>query len=213
MMRKLSTGLLIVVGVTLLACSVAFANSVNVGMSVNFAAGTTVEVKSSEINSNNTTTPTDDTWGTTTTISSGGSTSGTINFSSRPLVKNPTFNFYSTGYYYAVDVAPLGGGWGGPVTLSYTPGTPDIADHAVITLTKAVYVSATSSTDTPFTAKLALDNLPASVPVSSVSGGWLRMYLGLATGDTGEPVGVTPFTGASPAGTYSGTLTISYTGA
>ncbi|OGX18776.1 MAG: hypothetical protein A3K83_02405 [Omnitrophica WOR_2 bacterium RBG_13_44_8b] len=212
-MRKLSTGLLIVVCATLLACSAAFANSVNVGMSVNFAAGTSVEVKSSEINSNNTTAPADDTWGTTTTISSGGNASGTINFSNRPLIKNPTFNFYSTGYYYAVDVAPLGGGWGGPVTLSYTPGTPDIADHAIITLAKAVFVTPTQSTDTAFTGKLALDNLPSSVAVASVSGGWLRMFIGLATGDTGEPAGVTPFTGATPAGTYTGTLTISYTGA
>ena len=218
-MKKTFFTLVTSVCVYFLCSAVAFANTVSVGLSATLAAATGVSVVSTEINTHLNTDINDDTWGTPVTISSGTTTSGTINFSSHSMVLDPTYKFYSTGYYYAVEVAPVGGGWSGPISISYTPGATDIGQHASIAFAKCVYNAATGlGTDadlqasTPRTTKYSLNSIPASlrsIPVPIITGGWLRMYVGIATDSTIS--GVSPFTAATPAGTYTGTLTVSYT--
>ena len=212
MIKKSSLSLLIAVSASLLLCVGAFANSVNVGLSVTMPGSNSIIVKLTEVDSNGTATPTDDIWGTSTDITAGGS----INFTAtHPMILNTTTGVYSTGYYYVLDVSPGSGGWSGStgVVMSYISGTPDIADHSVATLVKAVYVSPTQTTETPIGAgKYKFTNIPGAVSVGTLQGGWLRVYVGLSTGEAGEPTGVTPFTAASASGTYSGTLTLTYTG-
>ena len=219
-MKKTFFTLVTCVCVYFLCSAVAFANTVSVGLSATLDAATGVSVVYTEIQKS--TTGGNDSWGTLVTVSSGTTTSGTINFSSHSMVLDPTYKFYSTGYYYAVEVAPVGGGWSGPIALSYTAGANDIGQHANIAFAKCVYNPAVPGTpnevnlsaSTPTTTKYSLNSLPASlrsIPVSTITGGWLRMYLGLAS--DGTVSGVTPFTAATPAGTFTGTLTISYTGA
>jgi len=221
-MKKTLFTLVTCVCIYFLCSAVAFANTVSVGLSATLASATTVSVVSTEINSHLNTDPADDTWGTPVTISTGTTTSGTLNFNAHSMVENSTYHFFSTGYYYAIEVAPVAGGWAGPIAIGYTAGANDIGQHATIAFAKCVYNAATPtkpdevdiSASTPRATKYSLNSIPASlrsIPVSNISGGWLRMYAGIATDSTVS--GVTPFTAATPAGTFTGTLTISYTGA
>jgi len=204
-----------------LCSAAAFANIVGVGLSANLTSATTVSVVATEINSHLNTDPADDTWGTPVTISSGTTTNGTLNFAGHSMVEDPTYHFFTTGYYYAIEVAPVAGGWSGPIALAYTAGSNDIGQHATIAFAKCVYNTTTGKgvdndlqASTPMTAKYSLNSLPAavrSIPVTVITGGWLRMYVGLAT--DGTVTNVTPFTAGTPGGTYTGTLTITYTGA
>lgn len=221
-MKKTLFTLVTCVCVYFLCSAVASANTVGVGLSATLASATSVSVVATEINSHLNTNPADDTWGTPVTISSGATTNGTLNFNGHSMVEDSTYHFFSTGYYYAIEVAPVAGGWAGPTAISYTAGANDIGQHATVAFAKCIYnpVAPTHpnevdlSASTPMTTKYSLNSLPASlrsIPVSTITGGWLRMYLGIASDSTVS--GVTPFTAASPAGTFTGTLTISYTGA
>ena len=221
-MKKTLFTLVTCVCLYFLCSAAAFANTVSVGLSATLASATSVSVVATEINSHLNTDPADDTWGTPVTISSGSNASGTLNFANHPMVEDPTYHFFSTGYYYAIEVAPVAGGWAGPTAISYIAGANDIGQHATIAFAKCVYNPAAPSqpnevnisASTPMTTKYSLNAIPASlrsIPVSNISGGWLRMYVGIAS--DGTISGVTPFTAATPSGTYTGTLTISYTGA
>ncbi len=50
----------------------------------------------------------------------------------------------------------------------------------------------------------------ATFTPGQLQGGWLRIYYGIATG-SGDATGVTPITMETPAGTYSGTITLTLT--
>jgi hypothetical protein len=49
------------------------------------------------------------------------------------------------------------------------------------------------------------------VTPAQVTGGWLRVYLGIATGAAGEPTGTELFTNLDQPGTYDGTITFTST--
>lgn len=178
------------------------ANTVDVGMQVTMAAATSVQVTITEIKAVE---GSDDIWGSSQSYTSG---SALINFDNHSLVESG--GILTTGYYYAIDIGPVGGGWvaEAPVYLTYTSGSPDIADHATATVVRAVYQADDEDPEVKDMRSLS------TVPYSKFSSGWLRLYIGLATGSDDEQslTNVSPITSATPAGTYTGTLRITYTG-
>lgn len=197
----------IVVSLVIFACSAAFANSVLLGVQVTMPTGTTINVKLVEIQSVE---DDDDIWGTAVDITTGG---GTANFDNHAMVAT-TDGVYLTGYYYALEIAPVGGGWSGSgITFTYSGGANNIGLHSTATLVECVYTGPTTPPDENDIAVYGLHQMNRTVPITSYEDGWMRIYLGLATGEEASGLGVTPFTAATPAGLYSGSLTISYTGA
>jgi hypothetical protein len=201
----------VILGIACFLAVPALANDVNLGVQVTMPIATAIKAEMAEINSNGTATPDDDVWGTVSDVTSG----ATLNFDTRTMTKNATTGVYSTGYYYVLEITPDGGGWGGPVSVRFTSGTPnDIGQHATLTLVKATYTSATTPPTESQIVKSGLINFTATqtVSASTLSGSWLRAYVGLATGEEPATYNVTPFTDSTPGGLYSGSLQFSYTG-
>lgn len=129
-----------------------------------------------------------------------------------------SLGIFLTGFYYAIDVTPVGGGWDPSnvgLNLTYAePGPNNLADHATAGLVRIIYDPATDKGVHAGGVEATLYNLrslPSLVPYSYVEEGWLRIYIGLATGSDAETaLEVTPFTAATEVGEYTGTLTISY---
>jgi len=125
---------------------------------------------------------------------------------------------FLTGVYFAIDIAPVGGSWGSTssIDFSWTSGGNDLADHAYANVFEAVWNPPIASVPQPPTENsigvYRLDSISGgSLGYASFSGGWPRIYMGLSDGAPGEPAGVSPFTSSEAAGTYSGTLLVSYT--
>ena len=118
---------------------------------------------------------------------------------------------YGSRYYYAVEIGAVGGSWNGSITTTWDSGSNnDLALHAIATVELMTYVpnGDPSATDVE---TVALDQISV-IDKDVLPGHWPRIYVGLANGNDGEPSGVTPFTAATPAGIYDGTLTFTYTG-
>ncbi len=202
---KLST---IAAVLVIFVCQTAFANSVLIGVQVTMPSSTGITVKMTEVKSDG------NVWGITEDITASG---GTINFDNHPMVVTDE-GVYLTGYYYVLDIAPAGGGWAGSgVTFSYSAGINDIGLHSKATLVECVYTAPDTKPDENDIATYGLHDMNRTIPITSYDEGWLRVYIGLSTGqktgkESEEGLGITPFTAATPAGLYSGSLTISYTG-
>ncbi len=127
--------------------------------------------------------------------------------------------------FFAIDLAPVTSGdvpapgTYGSVAFSYSANVVPSGQDATEGLNKratltAVKVVGTSETELR---KGAIGNTFSALSNADVAGGFLRVYVGLATGETAvggtTPLipGSVPFTNADKPGTYTGTLTITAT--
>jgi hypothetical protein len=149
--------------------------------------------------------------------------SGTaLNFAPNPLSFNTTTNTYTASNYFTLDVAVTGGSGSPDTTVTYAEGsnpnnsaTNGLGSRSSIKFMKEVYTSSsTPSTETSegYTTLYAQEGAGTHIPYTTVSPGWLRLYVGLCTGNTStDPANCKAFTATDVSGTYSGTLTISAT--
>ena len=86
-------------------------------------------------------------------------------------------------------------------------------DHNVIASFVKTENTTTGTNDTPLKKVSFAASNGVSYGKSDLSGGWLRIYYGIATGDpsANEPSDVSPVTTDTPAGNYVGSVTITLT--
>ena len=197
-------GLVLLLGVSI---NVVKANNVGVGFTAAMPSATSIEVAATPIDSKGTATATDDTWGTTTKSTSAIS----LDFETATLTVNPATGVYGSQYYYALEIGSVGGAWSGPVTVSYTAGANNLALHATATVQLMTFNPTGDPTATDVET-VRLDGI-STLSLSQLTGHWPRIYIGLANGDEPAALSVEPFTAASAPGSYTGTLTFTYTGA
>lgn len=135
---------------------------------------------------------------------------------------NAQFGIYADPNIYALDISPVGGSARITTTFQFTPGAippgqkQNLGDKMTLTLVKTTG-SGTNTTDQLLSqGKMRLNSLNGTVVTpEQISGGWLRGYLAMATGDPAatppEPAGTSPFTAADFPGRYDATLLISAT--
>jgi len=130
----------------------------------------------------------------------------------------------SATYYWAIDLTPNGSGAGvAQPTVTYTETsvlptgqTAGLGQRAGVQFAKVVYVTSSTSNETPISGQhYMLSNLSGvTVPYTGAIGGWMRMDVGLCTGNTSsangvtDPTGCAPFTTSDLPATYSGTLAV-----
>ena len=143
-----------------------------------------------------------------------------INFGS--LVWNQAYNHFETdgGFHYAVDVSVIqntGVNW----TLTHTrqslkkDATNNLDSHVNVAFNQVVK-SDDGKTDIDTNLQkvsFADSNGIAYTKTQLGQGGWLRLYYGIGGADPKQPdaSGVTPIDFDSPAGTYTGSVTITLT--
>jgi len=145
---------------------------------------------------------------------------GTTALSFDPLTFNTTNNIYLPNHYFALDFAVSGGSGSPDVTVSYNEGsnpngsTNGLGYKSTATFAKEVS-NGTTNTETFLTAhgpkKRLIDLSGEHVAYTEVTGGFLRIYLGVWTGSTTAPADPTngqPFTTADGAGVYTGSLVV-----
>lgn len=122
-----------------------------------------------------------------------------------------TSNIFRAKYYYAVDIGVLdntGTEW----LLTHTRSS--IQKDAINNLDNNVNVSfvkqLTSNTDSQLQKVSYANSNNIGYGKTALSGGWLRIYYGIAAGSN-DAVGVEPIGIGKPAGTYSGAVTITLT--
>lgn len=138
---------------------------------------------------------------------------GTLTFS-------PTNGIFIANHFYAIDVGAIAAGGSpaagqvGTVQLSYVNGTPRGLGNKAITTFVRVTGAPGSQTETTF-ARHTLANSNLSVQPAQFAGGFLRIYLGINTGEVFATFPVeasgSPFTTADAGGDYTGTLTLTST--
>ncbi len=126
------------------------------------------------------------------------------------------YSFFSPGYYYAIDVTSTGGGGKLDIGLSYAEvSKPAGQTGGLGKKTSITYVKVpTAGGAEVVLGKKVLSGLNATVSNTSLTGGYFRAYVGVITdaADTGlTGQGAEIFSTADVAGTYSGTLTVTYT--
>ncbi len=156
---------------------------------------------------------------TTGTFTNLASTATTLSFDI--MTYNSTYGFWSPDHYFAVDVGTTGGSGSLTTVVTYTEGAnpnSGTARNGLGYKGKATFMKVTGTgTETTETAiaahgiKKFVDLTGTTVTPAQVTGGWLRVYLGIATGATGEPTGAEMFTNLDAPGTYDGTITFSAT--
>ncbi len=156
----------------------------------------------SKIDSKNTASTSDDTWAKVPLTN--GIAFGT-------LTQDTTYNIFRGRYYYALDIGVLdntGTAW----TITHTiasvkkDATNNLDDNINVTFDKQI--DDTTSTNL---AKVSFKNSNAKAYTkAALSGGWLRIYYGLAAGQ-GDNTGVVPIGFDKTAGNYAGSVTITLT--
>lgn len=139
------------------------------------------------------------------------SSASSIGFGS--LVWDSTNKIFLPNCYYAVDVAVednTGSAWTVTHTrASLAHGTDDLNDKVNVSFVKKV------ATGTEVVDKLRsfTDSQSVAYTKAQLGSGWLRIYYGIGTGNPLKPdaTGVTPIGLDTPAGTYTGSVTITLT--
>ncbi|MEW6101612.1 MAG: hypothetical protein AB1481_04900 [Candidatus Omnitrophota bacterium] len=152
--------------------------------------------------------PADDDWSPATTLNF-----GTLQFDDVDFVFRPA----DPAFYFAIDLGVIDNS-GNPWTLTHTrtsvrntAGTANLDDNINVSFVKQL--DDVTATDL---LKVSYNNSNSRVITKAqLTGGWLRIYYGLGTGNTDHPElgtidnpGVLPITLDKPAGTYSGQVTI-----
>ncbi|MBI4982088.1 MAG: hypothetical protein HZC15_02935 [Candidatus Omnitrophica bacterium] len=186
-------------------CFAATTQTLNVTANVPLqSGGLTVAV--SKIDSKNTCTSVGDQW-----------YPGQAGIAFGTLTRNTEYNIFVTQYYYAVDVGVddnSGAAW--TVTHTRTDFKKDASNNlnSNVNVTFFKQTNATTGTQLKKVSYANSDNV--SYTKAQLSGGWLRIYYGIATGDPEEGCtdasGVVPIPVSKLAGAYSGTVTLTVTG-
>ncbi len=146
--------------------------------------------------------------------------SSNLNFS---VAYNTTANAYLAEQYFAIDLAPDGAASYSSITFGYSGQTNPVGQtdgldkKATMTPVKVV-----GTDETPLAGYgVPLGGTLPTITNAQVSGGFLRVYVGLATGeliggsgaDAGDPKipGSVPFVATDKIGNYGGTLKITAT--
>jgi hypothetical protein len=142
-----------------------------------------------------------------------------------PLTFDPLNSIWLPNHFFAIDVAPSGGGGSVSTAVTYTEGNnPNSATtgHGLGYKSTATFVkvSGTPASEAVLTSisggKMRLIDLHAQPIASSlVAGGYLRIYVGIVAKDPAavplDPANSEPFTNADAAGPYNGQLLVSAT--
>lgn len=138
------------------------------------------------------------------------SSASAISFGTLEL--DPVNNIYAPAdkSYYALDIGVQDNS-GTVWTVTHTRnslanGTNNLNDKVNVTFNKQTSGSAASELQKVSFA----DSNSVAYTKTALAGGWLRIYYGLGTG-TGDATGVTPIGLDTPAGTYTGSVTITLT--
>ncbi|MFH0858943.1 MAG: hypothetical protein V1842_05355 [Candidatus Omnitrophota bacterium] len=131
------------------------------------------------------------------------------------LALDPVNNIYTTAdqSYYAMDIGVVDNTatiWSVAHTRASLVSGANNLDGKV----NVSFVKQTSSTASTPLQKVSFNNSQSiSYNKTALAGGWLRIYYGLGTGDPANPdaTGVTPIGLDTPAGTYTGSVTITLT--
>jgi len=137
------------------------------------------------------------------------------------LTLNTELGIFLPSFFWVIDIGSNGAG-NPDVEFAYTDtanpnGTPNdgtgLGDHGTIAYAKVVTHDDSSQTVNLIRGE-SLDESTTSPDIleTAIDGGFLRVTVGIATGDEALQEGTaTPFTAADEAGTYSGILTITAT--
>ena len=143
-------------------------------------------------------------------------TGSTLSFN--PLAFNTTNQIWLPDHFFAVDISPTGGSGNTDSTFTYAEtANPNTPGNGLGWKSKATFMRVNGTVETALTAhgtggrKLLKDLAAERVTPTELSGGRLRVYLGINTGDTTTPTGGETFSNADQDGAYTGTLTISVT--
>lgn len=165
-------------------------------LTANVQPSTSIAINALRVNSDKTMTPL---------------TSTTLSFDT--MTFDTTYNVFMPDHSFAVDVSALGAG-NVTTVVTYTEGSKPVGalkglgGAAYATFVKAV----NASTPEVKLASKALTALNQTITPAQITGGYLRVYLGISTGDaTLEPTGVAPFTALDKTGAYDGTVTFTVT--
>lgn len=148
---------------------------------------------------------------------------GTLQLFSFPNPAGGTFSAFLPAYYYAMDVGFTFGGGAeiNGISVTYVNGAPlGLGDRGTVTFVRKALSS--DGTELPETQsntlgiKKLFSQLPQQISLTQLSGGWLRLYVGLVTKDPNLPAGDVELTDQAKifapgdaGGAYSGTLTVS----
>ena len=210
-MRKIiETGAVLAV-LLLLFCSQSFAETFSLAATV--AQATDVNVTLTKIDSQATADPGDDVWGSATTTLSFGTLELKTFTDPNDATKVYMVFLPADNSYYAADVGTNGAG---PWTINHTVSGADfttagdngLGDNMVVT-----FVHQTSDTESSELGKYAIMNATRSYTSAQLTGGWLRVYYGFASGDpaANEPAGTSPISVTQSGRTYSGQIDITLT--
>ena len=205
-MKKTILLMLVIFVLAVGSCYAANTQTINVTATV-AAVANGLNVGISKIDSRGTCVATDDGW-----------TSGQANIAFGTLAWDPANSIFLNNYYYAVDVGVVdnsGAAW----TITHTRGdfkntgnTANLNNNVNVTFMKQT--DATTGTQLSKVSYASSNNV--AYTKAQLSGGWLRVYYGIATGDVRagctDAGGVEPIALDKPAGAYSGTVTLTLTG-
>ena len=173
---------------------------------------TDVNVTLTKIDSQGTADPSDDVWlGSAQGIDFGDLEMRTFTDPQDSNIKYSVF-LPADDSYYAADVGVNGAG---PWTINHTVqgadflsgGDDALGDNVVVTFVKQLDSTTSQQLD-----QVAIMNANGrTYDSTALSGGWLRVYYGIATGDTSEPSDVTPVAPTQVGRSYSGTVTFTLT--
>jgi hypothetical protein len=125
------------------------------------------------------------------------------------LSVDTTNNIYKADYYYAVDVGVVDNtstAW--TVTHTRTSLQKDSSTNLNMNVNVTFMKQTSSTTGTQLDKVVYNASNSKSFTKAQLSGGWLRVYYGIATGKGDAPNAV-PIPLSQTAGTYSGTVTLS----
>jgi len=139
-----------------------------------------------------------------------------------PMTFDSTNGIYLPDHYFVIDVGAVGGAGSPNVTVTYVEGAkPAGQTNGLGWKSIATFVKITGSpgneVQTDLTAhgpkKLLKDLSGESILESEISGGFLRLFVGVFPGDDQDIItaGGEVFSNADKAGTYNGTLSVTAT--
>ena len=141
-----------------------------------------------------------------------------------PITFNTANGIFLPDHFFAIDVGSVGGAGIPDVTVTYTEGAnPNSPSHGLGWKSTATFMKVTgatgSQTETAMTSHGPKKMLKAisgeSIGHAEISGGFLRVYVGIVTKDNTavipDPVDSEPFIVSDKPGLYDGTLLVSAT--
>ena len=126
------------------------------------------------------------------------------------LIQDPTDHNFRTPVYFYIDAPVVSNKTGWTITHSATDfakdGTNNLNDNTNVT-----FVKATSTGEAALSSggliSYTTAKTRAAIAQAELTGGWLRIYYGIAQG-SGDATGVSVITTAKPIGNYAGTVTL-----